>query len=182
MLEDLVEFIKSKDEASFTMKTTQEESAEETAEEPPLRVAIPDEPGRNAVISALLNALQLDPNDKLEQEELNDCPICNQKCDKYESKHRLFMCCAKTICKDCDSNAKRNRIIINCPICDKEIPKSSLENLKLIQNYALNGKAWAQYNLALYYDNFRMDISHDSIKKNDIEAFQLYLKAAKQGI
>ena len=53
--------------------------------------------------------------------------------------------------------------------------------LPVILKHVKNGKAWAQIQLAGCYSSYSSILSHSSIKKDDREAFRLYMLAAKQG-
>ena len=125
------------------------------------------------VISSILSNLELDPEHQLIQEDEDCCPICLEELDKYNVTSMRFMCCGKSICRSCDPKERFK----NCPMCRQEMTQT----LPLIRKNVKIGRAWAQFNLAHYFDSSAYSSSDPSIKKNDSEAFRLYLLSSKQG-
>ena len=130
------------------------------------------------VISSILNSLEIDPEQVLKEEEEDCCPICLEDISKSET-NCFFVCCGKSMCEKCDNNFRRipTKLFSNCPMCRHKVPGSRSETIPWLQKNSNLGKAWAQFQMAGYYES---DLD-PSIVKNDREALRLYLLSAKQG-
>ena len=130
-------------------------------------------------LSSFFKSLKINPDHKILQEDEDCCPICLEDIDKYDNINYFRLTCyGKNICRNCDPNFS----LKSCPMCRKAAPVNlSLDQIVSIQNNAKVEKSWALYELACYYDSGNLLRSSPFIKKNDKEAFRLFLLSAKKG-
>ena len=69
----------------------------------------------------------------------------------------------------------------NCTMCRHDLQETADNPVFFLQKKADLLQPWALHSLAGYYDYFLPQCSDRTIKKNDYEAFRLYLLSAKQG-
>ena len=130
-----------------------------------------------------MNSLEIKPKVQLLQEKCDCCPICLEEINELdEGTFCFFVCCGKIICKQC-ALPLTGGLIKSCPFCRHRIYPNNFD-LKLVETVrknAMNGQAWAQFGLAVYIDAGYPWRSDPLIKRDDSEAFRLYLLSANQG-
>ena len=120
-----------------------------------------------------------------QEEEEDDCPICNENLPQMISKIVRMTCCGKGMhikCRDdmYASSSMSYKQKCQCIMCRTEKPAAGSagieERVKRVRRWVERGKAWAQSSLGeMYYQGDGVDQSYQ-------RARELWELAAKQGV
>ena len=107
-------------------------------------------------------------------EKLDDCPICLEPMFDVIGAGD-FLCCGNRVCDSCYAplSATPNA---TCPLCREKFPPGS-EQLRILQQKAKEGKAWAQCKLGSKHFTGQLGLAVDRGRKTE----SLFRKAADQG-
>ena len=117
---------------------------------------------------------------KQEEEEEDDCAICNESLPKLSSNFMRMICCGKGTHKKCHDNIYKSSMSdeqkSRCIMCrTKHAAEGSKEKIEQLRRWVEKGKAWAQSILGdMYYQGLGVDQSYQRAK-------ELYELATRQG-
>jgi len=105
-----------------------------------------------------------------------DCPICMVPLPIDINQCQYQICCSKTLCTDCITGHWMAQDDLDCPFCRVVATQDNKECVKRLEKRAAVNDADAIQYLGGLYDQGKF-----GLKKDQLKATQLYLKAGKLG-
>ena len=105
----------------------------------------------------------------------DECPICMETLSVEESESVFAPCCAKVICKDCDTKINSTVTGHMCPFCRKRRVSGLRDELVALKSLARKGNIAASISLSNAYRN------GDGVEISNYKALKLAVTAASNG-